>query len=121
MSVRVGINGMGRIGRAVLRGIIERPDTPIEVVGINDITPLPTVAHLLRYDSTYGPWSAAIETGEDHAEHQRTGRPGLRPGRSPKTWTGRASASTSWSRRPAASAPARVRARISPGARGRWC
>ncbi len=65
MSVRVGINGMGRIGRAVLRGIIERPDTPVEVVGINDITPLATVSHLLRYDSTYGPWSATIETGED--------------------------------------------------------
>jgi glyceraldehyde 3-phosphate dehydrogenase len=64
MRVRVGINGMGRVGRAVLRGIIERPDTPIEVVAINDVAPLATLAHLLRYDSTYGPWAAAIETGE---------------------------------------------------------
>ncbi len=65
MRVRVGINGMGRIGRAVLRGIIERSDTPIEVVGINDVAPLPTLAHLLRYDSTYGPWAATIEADEN--------------------------------------------------------
>ncbi len=66
MRVRVGINGMGRIGRAVLRGIVERPDTPVEVVAVNDVAPLPAVAHLLRYDSTYGPWTAPLDTDEDH-------------------------------------------------------
>ena len=66
MRVRVGINGMGRVGRAVLRGIAERADCGVEVVGVNDLAPIPTLAHLLRYDSTYGRWAALIE---DDAEH----------------------------------------------------
>ena len=52
MTVRVGINGFGRIGRAFVRRSLERDD--IEVVGINDITDAATLAHLLAFDSTYG-------------------------------------------------------------------
>ena len=52
---RVGINGFGRIGRDFLRAALERRMQPIEVVAINDITAPETMAHLLRYDSTYGP------------------------------------------------------------------
>ncbi|MEJ8574065.1 type I glyceraldehyde-3-phosphate dehydrogenase [Microbaculum marinum] len=54
MAVRVAINGFGRIGRLVLRGIIESGRTDIEVVGINDLGPIETNAHLLRYDSVHG-------------------------------------------------------------------
>ena len=54
MSVRVGINGFGRIGRNVLRAIAEAGRTDIEVVGINDLAPIETNAHLLRFDSVHG-------------------------------------------------------------------
>src|SRR6516225_2411223 len=54
MAVRVGINGFGRIGRNVLRAIAEAGRTDIEVVGINDLAPVETNAHLLRFDSVHG-------------------------------------------------------------------
>ena len=57
MTVRIGINGFGRIGRNYLRGVLERNDrdgTGLEVVAVNDIAPTATLAHLLEYDSTYG-------------------------------------------------------------------
>ena len=60
MSVRVGINGFGRIGRNVFRAALEsRAD--VEVVAVNDITDAGTLAHLLRYDSVYGPLSEPVE------------------------------------------------------------
>ncbi|HEY3560615.1 MAG TPA: type I glyceraldehyde-3-phosphate dehydrogenase [Kribbella sp.] len=55
MSVRVGINGFGRIGRDYLRCLLERGSGGVEVVAINDVAAPETLAHLLRYDSTYGP------------------------------------------------------------------
>ena len=54
MAVRVAINGFGRIGRNVLRAIIESGRTDIEVVAINDLGPVETNAHLLRFDSVHG-------------------------------------------------------------------
>ena len=58
MAVRVGINGFGRIGRDVLRAAFDRHDTAIEIVAVNDVTDAETLAHLLAFDSTYGPdWS----------------------------------------------------------------
>jgi glyceraldehyde 3-phosphate dehydrogenase len=60
MSVRVGINGFGRIGRNVFRAACERRDE-IEWVAVNDIVPPETIVHLLRYDSTYGPFPGTIE------------------------------------------------------------
>ncbi|WP_281856449.1 type I glyceraldehyde-3-phosphate dehydrogenase [Litoreibacter halocynthiae] len=54
MSVKVAINGFGRIGRNVLRAIIESGRTDIEVVAINDLGPVETNAHLLQYDSVHG-------------------------------------------------------------------
>jgi glyceraldehyde 3-phosphate dehydrogenase len=68
MRTRVGINGMGRIGRAVLRGLVQRPDSPVEVVAVNDIAPTETLAHLLRYDSTYGPWSVPVQADDRHLQ-----------------------------------------------------
>jgi glyceraldehyde 3-phosphate dehydrogenase len=60
MSVRVGINGFGRIGRNVFRAALERGDD-IEWVAVNDIVEPETIVHLLRYDSTYGPFPGTIE------------------------------------------------------------
>jgi glyceraldehyde 3-phosphate dehydrogenase len=54
MTVRVAINGFGRIGRLVLRSIVEHGRRDIEVVAINDLGPVETNAHLLRYDSVHG-------------------------------------------------------------------
>ncbi|SFR51469.1 type I glyceraldehyde-3-phosphate dehydrogenase [Litoreibacter janthinus] len=54
MSVKVAINGFGRIGRNVLRAIVESGRTDIEVVAINDLGPVETNAHLLQYDSVHG-------------------------------------------------------------------
>jgi glyceraldehyde 3-phosphate dehydrogenase len=54
MSVRVAINGFGRIGRNVLRAIVESKRKDIEVVAINDLAPVETNAHLLRFDSVHG-------------------------------------------------------------------
>ena len=64
MPVRVGINGFGRIGRNVFRAALEG-DADIEWVGINDIADPATLAHLLRYDSTYGPFPGTVEHGDE--------------------------------------------------------
>ena len=65
MAVKVAINGFGRIGRNVLRAIIESGRTDIEVVAINDLGPVETNAHLLRYDSVHGRFPATVTTGLD--------------------------------------------------------
>jgi glyceraldehyde 3-phosphate dehydrogenase len=65
MTVKVAINGFGRIGRNVLRGIIESGRTDIQVVAINDLGPVETNAHLLRFDSVHGRFPATVTTGED--------------------------------------------------------
>src|SRR5471032_214958 len=65
MTVRVAINGFGRIGRLVLRSIVEHGRTDIEVVAINDLGPVETNAHLLRYDSVNGRFPGTVTTGED--------------------------------------------------------
>ena len=54
MSIKVGINGFGRIGRCVLRALVESGRADIEVVAINDLAPIETNAHLLAYDSVHG-------------------------------------------------------------------
>jgi glyceraldehyde 3-phosphate dehydrogenase len=64
MSVRVGINGFGRIGRLVLRAALEGKRRDVEVVGINDLGPVETNAHLLKYDSVHGRYPHEITTGE---------------------------------------------------------
>ena len=64
MAVRVGINGFGRIGRQVLKAIREKYPNALEVVAINDIGDLKTMAHLLKYDSNYGRFNGKVEVGE---------------------------------------------------------
>ncbi|WP_411287321.1 type I glyceraldehyde-3-phosphate dehydrogenase [Phenylobacterium sp.] len=65
MTVRVAINGFGRIGRLVLRSIVEHARRDIEVVAINDLGSVETNAHLLRYDSVHGRFPATVTIGED--------------------------------------------------------
>jgi glyceraldehyde 3-phosphate dehydrogenase len=65
MAVRVAINGFGRIGRLVLRSIIEHGRTDIEVVAINDLGPVQTLAHLLRYDSVHGRFPGTVTVDGD--------------------------------------------------------
>ena len=62
MVVRVGINGFGRIGRLVLRAIAESGRKDIRVVGVNDLGPIETNAHLLRYDSVHGAFPGKVKT-----------------------------------------------------------
>src|SRR5256714_3610466 len=65
MAVRVAINGFGRIGRNVLRAIAESGRTDIEVVGINDLGPVETNAHLLRFDSVHGRFPGTVTVEGD--------------------------------------------------------
>ena len=65
MAIRIGINGFGRIGRQVYRAIRERYDNDIEVVAVNDIGRINIMAHLLKYDSTYGRFKGAVVARED--------------------------------------------------------
>jgi glyceraldehyde 3-phosphate dehydrogenase len=65
MAVRVAINGFGRIGRLVLRAAYEHKNSEIEVVGINDLGPVETNAHLLRYDSVHGRFPGEVTTGDN--------------------------------------------------------
>ena len=61
MTVKIGINGFGRIGRQVLRAINERHPNAIEVAAVNDLFDAATNAHLLKYDSTYGKYPGTVE------------------------------------------------------------
>ena len=64
MAVKVAINGFGRIGRNILRAIIESGRTDIEVIAINDLGPVETNAHLLRFDSVHGRFPGTVTTTE---------------------------------------------------------
>jgi len=65
MTTKIGINGFGRIGRITFRAINQRQKDKLEVVAINDLTDTRTNAHLLKWDSTYGPYPGKVEAGED--------------------------------------------------------
>ena len=65
MAVKVAINGFGRIGRNVLRAIVESGRTDIEVVAVNDLGPVETNAHLMRYDSVHGRFPGEVKVSGD--------------------------------------------------------
>src|SRR5512136_231320 len=65
MAVKVGINGFGRIGRQVLKAIRDQYHETLEVVAFNDIGDMKTMAHLLKYDSTYGRFNGVVELADD--------------------------------------------------------
>ena len=64
MATTVAINGFGRIGRLVLRSILQRYKKELAVVAVNDMADLHTNAHLFRYDSSYGIYPGNVETGD---------------------------------------------------------
>ena len=66
MALRVAINGFGRIGRLVLRAIVESGRRDIEVVAVNDLGPVDTNAHLLRYDSVHGRFPAQVSVDGEY-------------------------------------------------------
>ena len=63
--VKIGINGFGRIGRLILRAILENYKNKIQVVAINDLGPIETNAHLIKYDSTHGIINEEIQTSKN--------------------------------------------------------
>ena len=65
MSVRVAINGFGRIGRNILRAAVEAGRDDIEILAINDLAPVETNAHLLRYDSVHGRFPGEVTVKGD--------------------------------------------------------
>ena len=64
MTTKVGINGFGRIGRQVLKAVLDYHPDALEVVAFNDIGDLKTMAHLLKYDSNYGRFDGTVEVGD---------------------------------------------------------
>ena len=64
MSIRVGINGFGRIGRNILRAALAAGNRELEFVAVNDLTDAKTLAHLLRYDSVHGTIKAAVKADD---------------------------------------------------------
>ena len=64
MKTQVGINGFGRIGRLVLKAILERADDTLEVVAINDLVDVKQNAHLFKYDSTYGIFDGEVKVND---------------------------------------------------------
>jgi glyceraldehyde 3-phosphate dehydrogenase len=74
MAVKVAINGFGRIGRLVLRAIVESGRTDVEPVAINDLGSVEANAHLLRYDSVHGRFPAHVEVSGDSITISRNGR-----------------------------------------------
>ena len=65
MTIKVGINGFGRIGRNVLRAAIKQADKDLEIVAVNDLTDAPTLAHLLMYDSIHGSFDGSVASSGD--------------------------------------------------------
>ena len=65
MTVRVAINGFGRIGRNILRAIVEAKRKDVEIVAINDLGTVETNAHLLLYDSIHGKFPAEVKLDGD--------------------------------------------------------
>lgn len=66
MSIKIGINGFGRIGRNIFRALTkDEAFADIEVVGINDLTDIPTIAHLLKYDSVMGVFDSEVTVTDD--------------------------------------------------------
>jgi glyceraldehyde 3-phosphate dehydrogenase len=65
MAIKVAINGFGRIGRLIFRAAMEHANKELEIVGVNDLGPVETNAHLLRYDSIHGRFAGEVTTGEN--------------------------------------------------------
>ena len=72
MTLKIAINGFGRIGRNVLRALIESGAKDVEVVAVNDLAPPDTQAHLLKYDSVHGRLTAPIQIEGERLKEEDT-------------------------------------------------
>ena len=84
MTIRVGVNGFGRIGRNFYRAVAARANSPIEIVAINDLTDTKTLAHLLKYDTILRTLPQEVshsECGDLRRRARGQGVRGARPGR----------------------------------------
>ena len=79
MTIKVAINGFGRIGRLALRSIVEHRRQDIEVVAINDLGPVTTMAHLLKYDSVHGVFDAEVSASSAAMPRSGSSREGREP------------------------------------------
>ncbi len=105
MTIQVAINGFGRIGRNVLRAIAECGRKDIEVVGINDLGPVETNAHLLRFDSVHGRFPGTVTVDGDSISVGNGKIKVTAVNATPARCPGRISASTSRWSAPASSPP----------------
>ncbi|MGH2717765.1 MAG: type I glyceraldehyde-3-phosphate dehydrogenase [Actinomycetota bacterium] len=64
MTIRIGINGFGRIGRNFTRAVLSRPEADVEIVAVNDLSDAKVLAHLLHYDSVLGPLGEGVKVGD---------------------------------------------------------
>jgi glyceraldehyde 3-phosphate dehydrogenase len=71
MAVKLAINGFGRIGRLVARAILERSDSDLEIVAVNDLTDAKTLAHLFKYDSIHGVFQGDVSVDGDSLVDRR--------------------------------------------------
>ena len=79
MTIKVGINGFGRIGRQVYKAIRDNYKGILDVEAINDLMPPETNAHLLKYDSTYGKFNGTVAVSYTHLDvYKRQVSPGCR-------------------------------------------
>ena len=108
MTVKVGINGFGRIGRQVLKAIRDMYPNELEVVAFNDIGDLKTMAHLLKYDSNYGRFDGTVEVARRWPDHRWQEGQGLQGDRSRCRSRGAIWASRSSSSPPACSPSRRM-------------
>ncbi|HQG09337.1 MAG TPA: glyceraldehyde 3-phosphate dehydrogenase N-terminal domain-containing protein, partial [Candidatus Pacearchaeota archaeon] len=65
MAKKIAINGFGRIGRATFKVLFNKKNSPVEIVAINDLTDASTLAHLLKYDSSYGIYNKKVSAKEN--------------------------------------------------------
>src|SRR2546421_1003440 len=65
MTVRIGINGFGRIGRNFTRAVLKRPDADVELAAVNDLSDANVLAHLLHYDSVLGPLEGSVKVTDE--------------------------------------------------------
>lgn len=68
-KVRIGINGLGRIGRSVMRALVEQGYDDFDVIAVNDLTPIDSLVHLLKYDSVHGRFSGGEVKAEGNSIH----------------------------------------------------
>ena len=89
MSIKIGINGFGRIGRMVMRAALNHPQ--IEIVGINDLCPADYLAYMLKYDTMHGRFQADVSSSDKALSSMAAASP-CTPSVTPPTCPGRRSA-----------------------------